>query len=207
MRLFDKFDNVYCINLSHRTDRLENFTKEVQKYDLGEFERFDAVNGEEVNVNSRLLKGEIGIIQSVIELMEDAIDSKYDEILVIEDDCVFNSNITHVDEFLSQVPKDYEMIYFGGNHNTHMGTPPPFPVNKNVVRLHTTYAAHCISIRKNMFPIILKEISKFQEPLDVVYQRLQSKHKIYGLNPGVATQREDFSDIQKKVVNYDWLIK
>jgi len=207
MKLFERYDKVFCINLSKRPDRLDNFKSEVEKHNLGEFVRFEAVDGDLLKINSKLLKGEIGINQSIINLMELSIRENYNHILIIEDDCVFNENIKQLNDYLPQVPNDWDMLYFGGNHNTHMGTIPPFPVNKNIVRLHTTYAAHCIAIKKHMFPIILKEIKKFESPLDVSYQKLQKNHKIYGLNPGVATQMKDYSDIQKKEVNYDWLIK
>ena len=37
MKLFDRFNKVYCVNLDKRPDRLENFKNQVEKYDLGEF--------------------------------------------------------------------------------------------------------------------------------------------------------------------------
>ena len=45
MKLFDRFDKVYCVNLDRRTDRLENFQKQVDKYNLGDYTRISAVDG------------------------------------------------------------------------------------------------------------------------------------------------------------------
>ena len=40
MRLFDRFDKVYCINLDRRTDRMENFNNEVVKYNLNKISEY-----------------------------------------------------------------------------------------------------------------------------------------------------------------------
>jgi hypothetical protein len=207
MKLFDRFDKVYCINLKKRTDRLENFTQEVNKYDLGKFEVFEAIDGSTVGLHPTLLKGEMGIIHSVIKILEISIQNKYEKILILEDDCVFNDNVKEIDNYFSYLPENWDMIYFGGNHNTHVGIPPPVIINKRIVKLHCTFSAHCIGIKKNMFEILLPELNKFLYQLDVVYQKLQTKHNIYCFNPLVASQKPGFSDIQNKVVNYDYLIK
>jgi hypothetical protein len=42
MRLFDRFDKVYCVNLDRRPDRLENFENQVKKLSL-KFAKFTTV--------------------------------------------------------------------------------------------------------------------------------------------------------------------
>lgn len=207
MRLFERFSKTYCINLKKRVDRLENFIREVKKYDLGEFEVFEAIDGVTLDLHPTLLKGEVGIIHSVIEILENATKNNYDSILIIEDDCTFNDNIKNIDLYFELLPDNWDMVYFGGNHNTHEGTKPPEIINEKIIKLHRTFAAHCIGIKNHMFKIILTELKKFLYQLDVVYQKLQLTHNIYCFNPLVASQKPGFSDIQNRHVNYDFLIK
>lgn len=207
MQLFQRFDKAFCINLKEREDRLNSFLREVGLHDLGDFETFNAVNGKDVRVKSRLLKGEIGIISSVRSILSLAIKRNYKSILIIEDDCVFNEHIRHADQYFDNLPTNWEMVYLGGNHNTHDGADPPYYINDRIVKLHSTYAAHCIGFRRNMFDVVLKHTRDYKIPLDVTYKNLQMTHNVFGFSPGVATQRPDYSDIQEQYVDYGWLIK
>lgn len=207
MKLFENYDNVYLINLKKRKDRLDNFKEQVSKYNLGKFEVFEAIDGNKLNINTTLLSGEKGIIKSVITILEDAISKNYSKILIVEDDCEFNKNINNINEYYNHLPSDWDMVYFGGNHNIHVSSPPPEKINDYVARLKNTYSAHCIAIKNNMFNVILESIKHFNFPLDVSYQHLQNYFNVYAFYPGIAYQKPDFSDIQKKFVDYNWLIK
>ena len=99
------------------------------------------------------------------------------------------------------------MIYFGGNHNTHMGVKPPQIINDKVSKLHNTYTTHCIGIKNNMFDVLLSILPKLNGPLDVEYAKLQKIFNIYSFYPAIAKQRVGFSDIQNKTLDYNWLIK
>ena len=206
MKLFDRFDKVYCINLKKRTDRLQHFNEQVNKYDLGSFEVFEAIDGNILPPHPTLKQGELGIINSVIEILQLAIKNNFNNILIIEDDCVFNDNILIIDDYFNNLPKDWDMIYFGGNHNLHMGVKPPVQINDKIVKLHYTFAAHCIGIKNNMFNTILIELKKQKHQSDVVFQKLQSTYNVYCFFPLVASQLPGFSDIQNKNVNYNKII-
>jgi len=207
MRLFERFDKVYLINLHRRPDRLCNFIEQVEKHDLGEFQIFEAFDGDKLNVSSNLLSGEIGIIRSVIGVIEDAIDKNYSKILIVEDDCEFNGNIKNIDSYYSNLPDNWDMVYFGGNHNIHLNCKEPEKINDYIVKLTNTYSAHCIAIKKHMFNVILESIKNYHHPLDVSYHHLQKYFNVYGFYPGVAYQKPNFSDIQKQLTDYTWLIK
>jgi len=210
MRLFDYFDKVYCINLDRRKDRLENFKKEVEKYNLGEFERFSAYDGKTLDMpkyNTTLNPGELGVILSNIDIINDAKIKKYDKILIIEDDCIFTDEILNIKKYFDLLPNDWEMLYMGGNHNTHMGIPEPIKINEKVIKLHSTYSAHFVGIKSNMFDYIKAVIERYKEPLDVSYTRLQKGFNAYSFYPAMAKQKSNFSDIQNKITDYNWLIK
>ena len=209
MRLFDRFDKVYCINLDRRTDRLENFKKEVEKYNLGEFERFSAYDGKLLNLTNQfnLKPGEIGIIKSNLDIIRNAKKNNYNNILIIEDDCVFNDGIINVDSFFELLPNDWDMLYMGGNHNTHMGVAPPQKINDKIVKLHSTYSAHFIGIKSTVFDQIESLLERGQQPLDVEYVKLQKIFNCYSFTPSLTGQLVNFSDIQESTTDYNWLIK
>jgi hypothetical protein len=209
MRLFDRFDKVYCINLDRRPDRLENFKKEVNKFNLGEFERFSAYDGKQLNLTNEynLKPGEIGIIKSNLDIIKDAKKNNYKTILIIEDDCVFSDEIINFDDYFKLLPSDWDMLYMGGNHNTHMGVKPPLKINDKVVKLHSTYSAHFIGIKSSVFDQIEELLEKGQKPLDVEYVTLQKIFNCYSFTPALTSQLVNFSDIQELTTDYNWLIK
>ena len=209
MKLFDKFDKVYCINLDRRPDRLENFKKEVEKYNLGEFERFSAYDGKQLNLtnNHNLKPGEIGIIKSNLDIIKDAKKNNYKTILIIEDDCVFNDEIINFEDYFNLLPIDWHMLYMGGNHNTHMGVRPPLIINDKVVKLHSTYSAHFVGIKSSVFDQIESLLEIGKQPLDVEYVKLQKIFNCYSFTPALTSQLVNFSDIQESTTDYNWLIK
>lgn len=210
MKLFERFNKVYCINLERRSDRLENFKKQVQKYDLGLFNVFKAYDGKNIDLNlydTNLKSGELGLILSNLDIINEAIEKKYDSILILEDDCVFTSEVKNIDTYFSFLPTDWDMLYMGGNHNTHVGSVPPQKINDKVIKLHNTFSTHFIGIKSTIFPQIKNIISKYREPLDVSYTRIQKSFNVYSFYPAIAKQVVDFSDIQNQITDYNWLIK
>lgn len=209
MKLFEYFDETFCINLNHRPDRLELFNNEVLKYDLGKYTRFEGVLGSSIRneINSNLLDGEIGIIKSNIEVLNYSKSKNYKSILIIEDDCYFTDEVNNLVNKFDLIPNDWDMLYFGGNHNTHMRVEPPLNINEHIVKLHNTYSAHMIAIKSKLFDIIIPLLLKYDKQIDVIYSELQKKYNVYSFYPGVAKQRSGYSDIQNKDVDYEWLIK
>jgi hypothetical protein len=207
MRLFDRFDKVYCINLDKRPDRLENFKKEVEKYNLGEFERFSAYDADKIDLSKYppiYRVGAIGLLLSNLDIIKDAKKNNYKKIIIIEDDCYFTDEILNIDSYFELLPKDWNLLYMGGNHVT---IEPPIKINDKVCKLHDTYTAHFVAINENMFDVIEKSLNSEYKPIDEIYVNLQKKYNVYSFTPAIALQKEGFSDIEKTNVNYHWLIK
>jgi hypothetical protein len=78
-------------------------------------------------------------------------------------------------------------------------------INARVLRLSETYGLHCVGIKATLFERILMLISGLRKPVDVYYSDIQKIHPCYGFHPSIALQREGFSDIQNREVNYKWL--
>jgi GR25 family glycosyltransferase involved in LPS biosynthesis len=209
MKLFERFDKVYLINLDRRPDRLENFQQEVEKYDLGHFERFSAYDGKLLNLTNKynLKPGEIGIIKSNLDIIKEAKKNKYNTILIIEDDCVFKDEVVNFGDYFNLLPNDWDMLYMGGNHNTHIGISPPYKINDKVVKLHSTYSAHFVGMKSTVFNHIEVLLEMGRQPLDVEYVKLQKIFNCYSFTPALTSQLVNFSDIQESTTDYNWLIK
>jgi GR25 family glycosyltransferase involved in LPS biosynthesis len=209
MKLFDRFDKVYCINLKRRPERLEEFKKEVEKYDLGNFEIFEAVDGNVIkNRRSNKLKpSEQGLIESNLLIIKECIKNNYDNVLILEDDCTFTDEVLNLDDYFNKLPTDWDMLYMGGNHNTHMNMKPPTIINEKVCKLHHTFSTHFIGIKNTIFQELEFLLSITHEPLDVTYTQLQKNKNVYSFYPAIAKQRVGYSDIQNGLRDYNWLIK
>lgn len=207
MKLFDRFDKVYCINLEHREDRKTHILSECAKYNLGELSFFKAINGNNISNSYRISNGCLGLILSNIEILKEAKNNNYKTILILEDDCHFTNEVLDIDLYFDALPDDWDMMYVGGNHNIHMGDSPPKQINEKIVKLHNTYTTHFVAINNNMYDVILARLSKFDKPLDVVYAEIQKLYNVYSTSKPIAKQLNGYSDIENKVIDYNWLIK
>ena len=208
--LQDYFDRTYCINLDKRKDRWGECIVEFDKWGISGVTRYSAVDGttfDRSKIPSRLKNGELGLVITNLDIIKDCMDNDCGDILILEDDVVFNDEILKISEYMSELPEDWDILYFGGNHNAHMGAAPPTKVNDKVCKLHNTFTTHCIGINKRMFKTIIDLLHKYDNPIDVAYSVLQKTHNIYSFYPAIATQRVGFSDIMNSNMDYRWLIK
>ena len=199
------FDKIYCINLNRREDRWNETLEELKKWGLSDsVSRYSAIDGNTLNNDTVINNGELGILTTHINIITEAKENNYNNILILEDDIEFTKEIENIDEYMSLVPSYWDMLYFGGNHNKHIGKEINL-LNEKIIKLNETYGIHCVVINNTVYDLILNLITKRNKPIDVYYADIQKSYNCYGFNPSIALQRESFSDIQNKNVNYKWL--
>ena len=171
-------------------------------------ERYSAIDGKLLPVNpdnNFLDAGNMGLITTHINLLTESIKEGYESILLLEDDIYFTPEILNYEEYMDMVPDDWDMIYFGGNHNLHMGAQLN-KINDKVARLHSTYGLQCIAVKNTVYKPMLEKIKEKKLPIDVYYTNLvQKKYNCYGFYPSMALQRVSFSDLQNQVMDNRWL--
>jgi GR25 family glycosyltransferase involved in LPS biosynthesis len=200
------FDNIYCINLKSRPDRWKQATDEFNKFNINTVKRYNAVDGSKVtNPNPRLLKGEVGVLLTHINLIEMAQRRGYKNILILEDDVYFTDELLKLEEYMNSVPEDWDMLYFGANHV--YGKLPLEIINEKIVRLNYSVGLQCVAIKNTMFDKILDIVPNIDKQIDAYYADMMKSYNIYCFNPNMALQREGFSDIQQQNVNYDRFFK
>jgi GR25 family glycosyltransferase involved in LPS biosynthesis len=199
-------DNIYCVNLERRSDRRTEAFQEFKKFNL-DFEFFTGVDGHELNVKSTIKPGHVGCVMSHLNLYRYLKNVEGSIFMITEDDVVFSPDFIEI--FLNEiqsVPQDWNLLYFGGNHN---GIAPQM-VSQKIHRLQKTYTTHCYLVKKSALDCLIEEFDTpniFNSEVDVHLSKIQTKLPCYGFIPPIAWQRDGFSDIEMKTVEYNFLKK
>lgn len=199
-------DKIYCINLERREDRRKEAEAEFQKFNL-DFEFFKGVDGHSLNIKGGIKPGHIGCVMSHLNLYKHLKEQEGDIFMITEDDVVFADNF--IDFYLDRiknVPNDWHLLYFGGNHNSLSLN----IVSPNIHRLQKTYTTHCYVVKKCYLDLLINEFDNkdiFNSEVDVHLSKIQTKVPCYGFTPSIAWQRDGFSDIEMRNVEYDFLKK
>jgi GR25 family glycosyltransferase involved in LPS biosynthesis len=197
----DFFDNIYCVNLDTRTDRWGNAIQEFEKHKLS-VERFPAIVGNPTGIQYNMLDGNVGCALSHYNVIKDANDKKYESILVLEDDVIFSDNLQEqFNDMIQYIPSNWDMIYFGGNHNHATLN----MINTYVAKIENTYTTHAYAIRSSVYQSVIDLFPKLEFEVDVMYASLQKQFNCYVFRPHLAWQQDGYSDIMKQHTNYEFL--
>lgn len=101
MVIEDVIDKVYLINLDSRPDKLESSKKIFEKLGITSYKRI-IPNFNTFDTNSYLNKERQSVKDSHVRCVQDAIKNNYTNILIFEDDFVFNQEDKEVEENIEQ---------------------------------------------------------------------------------------------------------
>ncbi len=110
------FDKILVITIPSFSDRIENMKK---RLDGVEYEFFYGAYGRDIDVEyyrsrgSRLTRGQLGCALSHYKIYQKMVDDDLDNVLILEDDCVFSQNIVELEQYYSQLPENYSVFYLG----------------------------------------------------------------------------------------------
>ena len=137
--------------------------------------------------------GAKGLKDTFKKLFTECLKNGYTNVAVFEDDAMFTKEEAHKDiyEVLKDVPDDFHICKFGANLL--------FPVSKvtdKVNRIIMSYALHaCIYSKKGM-ELILENIDKTDEPIDVIIAKfIEPLGHCYVSSEMLVTQRPTKSSI------------
>ena len=203
----DDIKNAFYINLEHRTDRKEHVENELNNIGI-KTTRFNAI---------KMTNGAIGCSLSHLKILEDAKKNKLDHILIVEDDITFLDPSlfkTQINKFFELHNNNWDVILFAGNNM------PPFEIIDDtcvkVSRCQTTTGylvnGHYINvlisnIKMGLTHLINSPGEAVKYAIDKFWFVLQNNSKWYLITPLTVVQREDYSDIEKQVTNYQELMQ
>jgi len=200
--------NIFILNLKKREDRLQHITKQLKKIGCQNYKIIESVDGQYLNNLSTIKNGAYGLVMTYFKLYEEIKDKNLQEIILIEDDCVFSDDFCNeIELFYHNVPNDWSILYFGGNHNTHAGSEKPIKINNFVSKVHNTFSAHCVVIKFEVFKKIINFLNENVKEVDVVLSYLQKENSCYTTNKKITWQINSHSDIENVYINYDWILK
>jgi glycosyl transferase family 25 len=194
--------NIFYINLDHRTDRKAHVETQLAKIGLQGFQRFNAIKME---------NGAVGCSMSHLKLLQQSLKSGMDHVLIVEDDIEFLDPElfkTQLDRFFKE-QSSWDVVLFAGNN-----MPPYEKVGDTcvkVTRCQTTtgYLVNGHYIEKLMNNVRTGLTNLLRDPtnhtvfaIDKHWFALQEKDNWFLITPLTVVQREDYSDIEKRVINY-----
>lgn len=189
------------INLEHRTDRNGSVLKELSKINIKNPERFNAIKKE---------NGAIGCSLSHTKCLEIAIKNNYEYVMICEDDIeILNPQlfIENVNKFLNSEIK-WDVVLIAGNNMI-----PYNFVTDYCIKIYNCLTTTGYIVKKSYLPTLLNNykegvLNLMKEPenpnykIDKYWNILQNKDNWYMLIPPTIIQKEDYSDIEKKVTNF-----
>ena len=194
--------NAFYINLDHRQDRKDLVEHELSKVGI-KAERFSAIKME---------NGAIGCSMSHLKILQNAFKNKLEHVLIVEDDITFlNVEIfrDNFNAFLHHRGSNWDVILLAGNN-----MPPYTRINETsiqVTKCQTTtgYLVNGHYIQKLMENVKMGLHNLIRYPkhhaiyaIDKYWQELQRNDNWFLITPLTVVQREDYSDIEQKVINY-----
>jgi glycosyl transferase family 25 len=201
----DDIKNAFYINLEHRTDRKEHVETQLNTIGINAT-RFNAIKME---------NGAIGCSMSHLKLLQEAVKNNLDHILIVEDDITF----LDPDMFKTQLNKffklhsNWDVILFAGNN-----MPPYQNIDDTCIKVSRCQTTTGYLVNGHYIKILLQNIKigltnlinnpndKSQFAIDKYWFLLQQSSKWYLIIPPTVVQREDYSDIEKRVTNYQKLM-
>lgn len=219
------FDKIICINLDKRTDRLKESQKQWASNGL-KVERMSAVDGNPMKwkhvterdaginaIKKHSWDGAAGCMASHVNIWKRAKREGWKNVLIIEDDCDFIENLqVHFAKKINQVPHNWDMLYFGGVHETRNNKFIPTKINDDIVKCARMITTTCYAINESCYDLainsVLKEEPWFYTAVDgYLAAVVQPQCNAYAFNPPLAWQRKSFSDIQNGMRDYSQMMK
>ena len=196
--------NIFYINLEHRIDRKEHVEKELLNIGLKEVQRFNAIKME---------NGAIGCSMSHLRILQDAQKNNLDHILIVEDDISFLDPElfkNQLNKFFETHKNNWDVVLLAGNN-----MPPYKNIDDTCIqvsRCQTTTGyivnGHYIktllqNVKIGLTHLINKPTEHAKYAIDKYWFILQQLYKWYLIVPLTVVQREDYSDIEKRVTNFE----
>lgn len=184
MNWISKIDRIVCLNLLKRTDRLLDFTEQMEKYQIP-FERVAAI--EDIENGAR------GLRDSVVRLLNEEIAKNTRHLLVFEDDAIFVEEPPLLHEYMNkvmeQIPENYHMVFLGCQLSTR-----PTRHSPNLLRVIKAFSTHSVLYSlQGMKEVLATNLSY---PIDNhLVDHLQPQGHCYCTYPLLASQKPGISDI------------
>jgi glycosyl transferase family 25 len=195
--MFQEIDKVVYINLDERIDRRAEIERQLSVFPREKVMRFNAIKHR---------NGAIGCSTSHIAVVELAIQNNWKNVLIIEDDVIWNKfDIGYpIYERLISIP--FDVLCLGGacvdyNPETYkakyVSTTTAYLVNQHY------YQTLLETFKDGLKNLINDESQHSSYALDRCWLKLIEKDNWYIIQPSLCVQKPGYSNIENKFVNYN----
>ena len=215
VRKTNMYDKIYCINLDKRTDRWEDFQRDViegLELDKDKFERISAIDTLSLGYHA---SGAIGCSLSHLKIWKDMIENKYESALVFEDDFqpkvsadVFNTTIST----LYSIHPEFSVCCLGWNVGLKTVF---FDRGSGFSFANDISTTSCYIITLEYAKLMYDSVSAGVINMLIHNQQVQIPHLIDKIwckfqnhdwliaSPRMGIQKDGHSDIQDRFTNYN----
>lgn len=194
--------NVFYINLEHRVDRKNHVEEQLNNIGL-KGSRFNAI---------RTANGAVGCSMSHLRIIQNAIKNNLDHVLIVEDDITFLEPdlFKHqINEFFKLHGNKWDVILLAGNNFPPYTTVDSTCIKVNRCQTTTGYLVngHYLkvleqNIKMGLTHLLNKPNERNKFAIDKFWFILQQASNWFLITPPTVIQREDYSDIEQRVVSY-----
>lgn len=190
-------DKIIFINLDESTDRLEHMeTHVLPRFPAEKVIRFPAIRAE---------PGYLGCSLSHIACLRMAMENKWESVLIMEDDAMWNRYKDGYDILEMLADQDYDVIYLGAT-GTHF--------DPTTYRLYRGLSTVAYLVHRHYYETLLANFTEGlgllrQHPsrqgdfaIDVYTHRLQAVDRWFLVYPNLVYQEPFYSNIEKRDVDY-----
>lgn len=197
----ENIEHAFYINLENRPDRKEHVEKQLQNIGI-EATRFNAI---------KLSNGAVGCSMSHLKCLEIAKQNNWDHVMIVEDDILFlNPNVfkNQLNKFLKN-HKNFDVLLIAGNN-----VPPYQKIDDSCVKVYRCQTTTGYIVQSHYYDKLISNIKEGIKQLitnpdqhilyaiDKYWFRLQEKDNWFLVTPLTVTQKEGYSDIEKRPTNY-----
>lgn len=201
MNSIKNIEHAFYINLESRVDRKQHVEQQLASVGI-QATRFNAI---------KLNNGAIGCSMSHLKCLEIAKQNNWEHVLIVEDDILFlNPQLfkNQLNKFLHN-DRTFDVILIAGNN-----MPPYQKIDDSCVKVYRCQTTTGYIVQRHYYDTLIANIREGIQKLmknpeqhvkyaiDKYWFRLQEKDNWFLITPLSVTQREDYSDIEKRHTNY-----
>ena len=181
---------IYVINLKERKEKRKYMKHLLEK--KGFPFRFFMADKHPTSPKRGCLESHLSVIKKEIS------EGNRDKVILMEDDAKFNGSFAD----LKKVPEDWDMLYFGGTVFRILDKK-----HKGWTRVQTwTTHAYMINLSNENLVNDLLAMESYDEEIDRYYlEKIHPKYNCYMADPMIIIQKEGFSDIENRMVDYSFM--
>jgi GR25 family glycosyltransferase involved in LPS biosynthesis len=198
---------IYIISLEKALERRTKCLHQMNKYNIKNYKFYNAIDTVSTNkydelylnvtknmttnyIKNNFFKGALGCLLSHLEVIKEAKEHNYKQILILEDDFIFIKDFKNKLSYtLKNINYNWDLIYIGkkqgGEYKSITENSIYYLPNKQ------TFATHGLLIKNTMYDELINLYSKLNGAVDLLLHELYNKFNIIVLSKDLVITYED----------------